>query len=361
MKSLIFTIAFSLIAGAAVAQEKKGDVSSFYEKNTVLNYNEGNNPAGEIEQPTKFDPNFHIYLCFGQSNMEGNARIEPQDLEGINSRFKMMAAVDFNNTGRKMGKWYVAVPPLCREYTGLTPADYFGRTMVERSPANVSIGVINVSIGGCSIDLFDEDKAQDYIAHSADWLQNFCKAYGNHPYQRLVAMAKEAQKAGVIKGILIHQGCTNNGQRDWPERVKLVYDRLLADLGLEAEQCPLLVGELVSQQDNGTCWLHNSVIATVPLVIPTAYVVPSLGCPGNVDKLHFTAAGYRELGKRYAEVMLRAQKNCPAVGKNSKCGQKGKKDGSQKGKKDGSQKGKKDGSQKGKKDGGQKTKGNKKK
>ena len=65
MKSLIFTIAFSLIAGAAVAQEKKGDVSSFYEKNTVLNYNEGNNPAGEIEQPTKFDPNFHIYLCFG--------------------------------------------------------------------------------------------------------------------------------------------------------------------------------------------------------------------------------------------------------------------------------------------------------
>ena len=59
MKSLIFTIAFSLIAGAAVAQEKKGDVSSFYEKNTVLNYNEGNNPAGEIEQPTKFDPNFH--------------------------------------------------------------------------------------------------------------------------------------------------------------------------------------------------------------------------------------------------------------------------------------------------------------
>ena len=99
MKSLIFTIAFSLIAGAAVAQEKKGDVSSFYEKNTVLNYNEGNNPAGEIEQPTKFDPNFHIYLCFGQSNMEGNARIEPQDLEGINSRFKMMAAVDFNNTG----------------------------------------------------------------------------------------------------------------------------------------------------------------------------------------------------------------------------------------------------------------------
>lgn len=326
LKVIGITATFSLFACLGNAQDKKGDVSNFYEKNTVLNYNDGKNAAGEIEQPTKFDPNFHIYLCFGQSNMEGNARIEPQDLEGINTRFKMMAAVDFNNTGRKQGKWYVAVPPLCREHTGLTPADYFGRTMVEKSPENVSIGVINVSIGGCSIDLFDEDKAPAYIAGAANWLQNFCKAYDNNPYRRLVELAKEAQKAGVIKGILLHQGCTDNGQRDWPERVKLVYNRLLTDLGLEAEQCPLLVGELVSQQDNGTCSLHNSVIATMPLVIPTAYVVPSLGCPGNFDKLHFTAAGYRELGRRYAETMLRAEKVSEAQnGKNNKKAKKSKK------------------------------------
>lgn len=25
------------------------------------------------------DPNFHIYLCFGQSNMEGNAAIEEEE------------------------------------------------------------------------------------------------------------------------------------------------------------------------------------------------------------------------------------------------------------------------------------------
>jgi hypothetical protein len=316
-KTIFFVMALSLCA-CAFAQ----DVSKFYEKNAVLNYNDGTNPAGEIAQPTKFDPNFHIYLCFGQSNMEGNARIEPQDREGLSPRFKMMAAVDFQNTGRKMGKWYVAVPPLCRENTGLTPADYFGRTMVEKSPENVSIGVINVSIGGCSIDLFDEDKSQAYIAKSANWLQNFCKAYDNHPYQRLIAMAKEAQKVGVIKGILLHQGCTDNGQRDWPERVKVVYERMLNDLGLQAEECPLLVGELVSQQDNGTCSLHNSVIATMPLVIPTAYVVPSLGCPGNFDKLHFTAAGYREIGRRYAEIMLKAEK---AMGNNGKKAKKSRK------------------------------------
>ena len=318
MKTVIFTIALSLLSGMAYGQDKKGDVSNFYEKNTVLNYNDGNNAAGETEQPKKFDKNFHIYLCFGQSNMEGNARIEPQDLQGISSRFKMMAAVDYGNTGRKMGRWYVAVPPLCREYTGLTPSDYFGRTMVENTPDDVTIGVINVSIGGCSIDLFDEDKAAAYIAKSPDWLQNFCKAYDNHPYQRLITLAKEAQKVGVIKGILLHQGCTDNGQRDWPQRVKLVYERMLKDLGLEAEECPLLVGELLSQQDNGCCSLHNSVIATMPLVIPTSYVVPSLGCPGNFDKLHFTAAGYREIGRRYAQVMLKAEKCCKAGKKKNK-------------------------------------------
>ena len=124
-------------------------------------------------------------------------------------------------------------------------------------------------------------------------------------------MAKEAQKAGVIKGILLHQGCTDNGQRDWPQRVKVVYERMLKDLGLKAEECPLLVGELLSMQDNGACWLHNSIIATMPLVIPTARVVPSLGCPGKADRLHFTAEGYRILGRRYAEAMMSLQYRVP--------------------------------------------------
>lgn len=103
------------------------------------------------------DPDFYIFLCFGQSNMEGAAKIEPQDLVGIDSRFQMMAAVDNNRLGRKMGQWYTAVPPLCRENTGLTPIDYFGRTMVEHLPKNIRIGVINVAIGGCHIETFMRD------------------------------------------------------------------------------------------------------------------------------------------------------------------------------------------------------------
>ena len=42
------------------------------------------------------DKNFHIYLAFGQSNMEGNARVESQDSIGISERFLMMSAVDLS-------------------------------------------------------------------------------------------------------------------------------------------------------------------------------------------------------------------------------------------------------------------------
>jgi lysophospholipase L1-like esterase len=48
----------------------------------------------------------------------------------------------------------------------------------------------------------------------------------------------------------------------------------------------------------------NTIIAELPKVLPNSYVVSSKGCECRTDHLHFTAAGYRELGKRYAERML---------------------------------------------------------
>ena len=260
--------------------------------------------GGIITQPEGFDPNFHIYLCFGQSNMEGNAKIEGKDRVGVDSRFMMMAAVDMSSSGRTKGNWYTAYPPLCRDYTGLTPADYFGRTMVENLPENIKVGVINVAVGGCAIELFDEDKCASQIKNAEQWFKNYCAEYGNNPYKVLVTMAKKAQQKGVIKGILLHQGCSNNTQKDWPLKVKRVYTRLLNDLGLNEEETPLLIGELLSQNQGGVCWGHNSVIAKTSSVIPNSYVISSKDCPGADDGLHFTAEGYRMIGKRYAEKML---------------------------------------------------------
>ena len=250
------------------------------------------------------DKNFHIYLCFGQSNMEGNAKPEEKDMQGVDKRFLVMAAVDCPNLERTKGKWYKALPPLARAYTGLTPADYFGRTMVANLPSKIRVGVINVSVAGCCIELFDESKYEEYIAKQPDWMKNIANEYGGNPYARLVELAREAQKQGVIKGILLHQGESNGGDREWPEKVKVVYENLLRDLKLRAKDVPLLAGELVNEDQKGACAGMNEVIATLPQLIPTAHVISSAGCPAAEDKLHFAAEGYRILGSRYAEKML---------------------------------------------------------
>ncbi len=251
------------------------------------------------------DPNFYIFLCFGQSNMEGNAKIEPQDLTGVDPRFQMMAAVDDHRLNRKMGEWYTATPPLCRENTGLTPVDYFGREMVARLPKNVKVGVIVVAVGGCHIETFMRDSVDNYVKTRApQWMKGMLACYGNNPYNRLVTLARKAQQVGVIKGILLHQGESNTDDVRWPEKVAWVYNQLIADLHLKTEDVPLLAGEVVRADGKGRCVRMNNIIDRLPETIHTAHVISSEGCTNGPDNLHFDAAGYRELGRRYAYKML---------------------------------------------------------
>lgn len=250
------------------------------------------------------DPNFYIYLCLGQSNMEGNAATEAVDNAYVDPRFQMMACVDFTDPARKMGQWYTAYPPIVRPWTRLGMADYFGRSMVAALPADYKVGVVDVAIGGVDIRGFLSEEVADYLSTAEDWMKNSFAAYDNDPYKRLVDMAKVAQESGVIKGILLHQGETNTGQQDWPDKVKKIYERLLSDLGLDAADVPLLVGEVVGADAGGACAAHNAVIAKVPSVIPTAHVISSVGCEAQADHLHFTASSYRTMGKRYAQAAL---------------------------------------------------------
>ena len=250
------------------------------------------------------DPNFHVYLSFGQSNMEGYAKIEPQDKVGIDERFQVLQAVNCPDINRKMGNWYTAIPPLCRCNTGLTPTDYFGRNMAANLPANIKVGIINVAVGGCRIELFDKNKTAEYSTTAPDWMKGILKEYDNNPYARLVEMAKIAQKKGVIKGILLHQGESNTGDTLWPQKVKIVYDNLMKDLNLDPKKVPLLSGETVNDDQNGKCGSMNQIIATLPKTLSNSYVISSKGCTAEPDFLHFNAAGYRELGRRYADKML---------------------------------------------------------
>lgn len=250
------------------------------------------------------DPHFQIYLCFGQSNMEGGSPYEASDLQGVDPRFLTLPARDFGPKDaptKLFGQWCTAIPPIASDSPVLGMADYFGRTMVAALPADYKVGVVEVAVGGADIRTFIPEMVTEDIKFPSGAA---IEKYGGDLYSRLVYTAKLAKQSGVIKGILLHQGERNHGNVQWLQWVKTIYDRLLVDLELKATEVPLLVGEVVNETEGGQCADHNQVIAQLPTVIPTAHVISSVDCPADAVGLHFSALGYRIMGRRYATKML---------------------------------------------------------
>jgi hypothetical protein len=74
----LVTIA-SLIFCACVSGEKAAHVIEKEDETPI---------SIDLPEGTK---EFHVYLAFGQSNMQGPGQIRPQDREGISERFKTCA------------------------------------------------------------------------------------------------------------------------------------------------------------------------------------------------------------------------------------------------------------------------------
>jgi hypothetical protein len=269
---------------------------------------------------------FHIYLAFGQSNMEGqnwnsNGTVAYSDVlpvtykQNVDSRFQVMTAVSGSykisatqNQQRTQGQWYTAVPPLARNSLGLSPADYFGRTLVaEISNPEVKVGVIVVAVGGAAIEGFEKGSgANTYFSTQPDWMKTTAAQYANNPYQRLMDLAKEAQKVGVIKGIIMHQGESGAASGNWAQKVKGIYDNMLSDLGLAANSIPFLAGQAYGNNNGNIAGLCNTLNANLAgnASKKVCHIIPSNGCAHGGDNVHFSYEGYKTLGERYGEKML---------------------------------------------------------
>ena len=251
------------------------------------------------------DPNLHIYLAYGQSNMSGQATVTDKD-RVQDPRFLVLRAG--NHSNQKVGEFYPAAPPMGHSQSKVGIADIFGRTMVANLPDSIKVAVANVAIGGQSIDLFDKDRNKAYVQNAKNkgdtWWIQYLDEYGGDVYKRIVEMGKIAKQKGVIKGFLFHQGEADYQMNDWPKRVKKVYDDLIAELELDPEKTPILIGELAPTGDLG--W-RNSAVKEAADLIPTGYLISAQGCPALKETsytLHFTREGYETFGKRYAEKML---------------------------------------------------------
>jgi len=285
---------------------------------------------------------FHIYIAFGQSNMVGylgppvgtwgnsssHAWAASNGFDKPPENFVVMAAANDNKNpyNRKKGEWYQAIPPLVRNNTGLSPADFFGRTVAEAAAGQgIKIGIIAIAVDGCAINLFSKNKNVfiNYICAQEEYMRSQAAAYVDtgageiipttafttvdYPYKRLADLAKRAQKEGIIKGIIMHQGESGASSGTYNQIVRQIYDDLCGDLELEKGKAPFLAGQAVGN--------NNPNIASIPDAfkdIPnTAFVIPSDGCtawnPNGSDineTFHFSFAGYEELGKRYGRKMI---------------------------------------------------------
>jgi hypothetical protein len=264
-------------------------------------------PAANPDLPPGVDPNFFIFLTFGQSNMEGYPAPQAQDL-AENPRVKVLAYDNCQGTGRVYNEWYTASPPLhsCRAAVG--PGDYFGKALADALPPEVTIGIVGNAISGVDIDFFRKgvrSARRDTFRIPPDNQKTTA-------YDMIIERGRLAQQVGVIKGIIFHQGESDAGQpnRDqWSGKVQEIVADLRADLGIG--NVPFLAGELLYANQNGSAGnAMNPLVDALPTLIPEAYIVSADGLGEDTSdttyNLHFNLVAQREFGRRYGQVMLGA-------------------------------------------------------
>lgn len=227
--------------------------------------------------------NFHVYLLIGQSNMAGRGDIGPLDEVVLDSIYL------YNGTG-----WEKASAPLNKYSTvrkrldlqKMNPAYTFARKLSEYT--GKGIGLVVNARGGTSIK---------------EWMKGYDGSTDMDLYEEAVARLKEAMKDGVFKGILWHQGESDQGSTTiYMEKLKQLVSDLRADLG---ENAFFVAGELGKWRDSSEDF--NSVIQNISNDINRADYVSSDGLnPIDQDfgDPHFDGFSQRVLGGHYADKIL---------------------------------------------------------
>ena len=282
---------------------------------------------------------FHVFLAFGQSNLQGPGVIRAEDRAGVSERWRVMNVVagTYAGVAQVPGTWYTAVPPLIIPDSGLNhwtgtftiglgPLDWFGRTLVENTTDNVTIGVIAVANGDLALASFHRTRAVEYFApgsggdgrennRPSDTERSGWNRYRSAGYESLyhaiITNARIAQEGGgVIKGIIVHQGESGRGltYTSWHEMLREIYNDMLADLGLAPNSVPILLGQLWNAGTGPGGYLN--IDNRIQNVIPNAWVISTEGLTdgrvgqGQPDNIHFGSYDLERLGRRYAEKML---------------------------------------------------------
>ncbi|MGN0845174.1 MAG: sialate O-acetylesterase [Kiritimatiellia bacterium] len=242
-------------------------------------------------------PKLDLFLLIGQSNMAGRGRLTAENRLPADGVWKL----DRNN------QWVAATEPLHfdKNIAGAGIGMSFARALRETNP-DAMIGLIPCAVGGTPL---------------SRWMP------GKDLYSNAVCRERVAQKQGVIKGILWHQGESECGSRElretYAKRLGAMVEALRAELGL-SEDVPFLAGELgtfLEKRNPGL--MHpviNAQIKSCEESIPAFRCISADGLTPNGDNLHFNTESLRIFGERYAEAFLQL---CPPSAQATQAGSPG--------------------------------------
>jgi hypothetical protein len=224
-----------------------------------------------------------LYLLVGQSNMAGRAPLDDSS-KLTDSRILMLD---------KSNNWVPATDPVHfdkPDVVGVGPGIAFAREIL-RSGGNKKIGLIPCAVGGSPIRVWEPDST--YLN-------------GLHPYDDAIRRAKIALGRGRLKGIIWHQGESDNnaaGAAVYMAKLKVLIQRFRTDLNDPA--LPFVAEEIGYFAKREPI---NAVIDRLPGVVPYTAVVSAEGLTDKGDKVHFDTRSARELGRRYGLAITKLEK-----------------------------------------------------
>ena len=193
-----------------------------------------------------------------------------------------------------LNQWVPATDPVHFDkpaLVGVGPAISFAKELLG-TDEKIKIGLIPCAVGGSPISV---------------WVQGAAYVSGNifHPYDDAMKRARLAMQQGVLKGIIWHQGESDNDSVHasyYVANLKSLITSLRADL--QQPNLPFVAGEIgYFIQANHI----NPVLSQLPRQVPNTIVVSAKDLTDNGDHLHFYTPSARELGTRYAIAMKRLQ------------------------------------------------------
>jgi len=226
--------------------------------------------------PAPAPENLHLYLLVGASNMAGRAEV-PQDAGGIIDRCYLL---------NDKNEWEPARNPLNRHSSAredlaiqkLGPGYSFVRKMLEQDET-ISIGLI--------VNAYGDSKIDQWFGKS--------ELYWGARKRAKAAM----QKGGTIKGVLWHQGESDQKAADgYLDKLQTLAGNFRSDLS--AASLPFIAGQISNSP------AINAQIAKLPEVMHASAFVSADGLSTS-DGALFDTKGQLLLGERYAEQMIRLQ------------------------------------------------------